>query len=219
MHTKKSFKVARPMQRGGMKTSALGTHAGGQTWFGRLLVAMLALFALAAAGCDEGHEGDRCVLALSHNDCASSDLTCMQPTDCPETYCCSANSTNAFCQAGCNGGALSILFASCNTSSPSPLCPCINIINGINLGPLPAAQQPPGVDCSCVSVPDPIACLAQDAGSATPDAGSATPDAGSATPDAGSTTPDAGSTTPDAGSPTPDAGGDTGGSASDASGG
>jgi hypothetical protein len=116
MHTKNSFKVATPIQRGGMKTSAFDTNAGGRARFGRLLVAVLALFALAAAGCDEGHEGDRCVLALSHNDCASSDLTCMQPTHCPETYCCSANSTNPFCQAGCNGGALSIIFASCSTS-------------------------------------------------------------------------------------------------------
>jgi hypothetical protein len=169
--------------------------------------------ALAAAGCDEGHDGDRCVLALSHNDCASSDLTCTQPTDCPETYCCAAGSTNPYCQAGCNGGALSILFASCSTANPSPLCPCINVINGINLGPLPSDQYPAGVDCSCVSVGDPIACLAADAGTpdaATPDA--ATPDA--ATPDAGmpdAATPDAAApdaTVADSGSLVPDAGGD-----------
>src|SRR5580658_9741323 len=184
MHTEKSLNVAAPIQSGSVKTSALGTDAGGGAAFGRLWMVLAAVLGLGAAGCDEGHDGDRCVLALSHNDCASSDLTCMQPTHCPETYCCSANSTNPFCQAGCNGGALSIIFASCGTSTPSPLCPCINNINGINMGPLPIAQQ--GAGCSCVNTADPIACLAQDAGTATtPDAGSTMPDAGGAAPDAG----------------------------------
>jgi hypothetical protein len=210
MHTKKCFKIARPTQRGGMKTWAFGSRSGGRAGLARLVAGITALLALAAAGCDQGHDGDRCVLALSHNDCASSDLTCMQPTDCPETYCCSDNSSNPYCQAGCNGGALSILFASCSTATPSPLCPCINVINGINLGPLPSDQYPTGVDCSCVSVGDPIACLTASADGGTPDAGGATPDAATpdaATPDAA--TPDA--TVADSGSLVPDAGGDASG--------
>jgi hypothetical protein len=166
----------------------------------RFKVMVLAVvLGLGAAGCDEGHDGDRCVLALSHNDCASSDLTCMQPTDCPETYCCSVGSTNPYCQAGCNGGALSILFASCSSASPSPLCPCINNINGINMGPLLPDQYPTGVDCSCVSVGDPIACLAAAADAGIADAGVADAgmaDAGMA--DAGDSTLDAGGSAPDA---------------------
>jgi hypothetical protein len=150
------------------------------------LLGIAALVAMSAtAGCDEGHQGDRCVAALSHNDCASSDLTCMQPTDCPETYCCPSAGTaitSTFCQPGCSGGALSILFATCSTASPSPLCPCMNIIGGLLIGPLSPDAYPPGVDCSCVGNPDPIACLAATA--STPDAGSATPDAGSSAPDA-----------------------------------
>jgi hypothetical protein len=150
------------------------------------LLGIAALVAMSAtAGCDEGHQGDRCVAALSHNDCASSDLTCMQPTDCPETYCCPSAGTaitSTFCQPGCSGGALSILFATCSTASPSPLCPCMNIIGGLLIGPLSPDAYPPGVNCSCASNPDPIACLAATA--STPDAGSATPDAGSSAPDA-----------------------------------
>jgi hypothetical protein len=180
MNTMNGFEATRSIRRGGMKTSLVCSRQ--ITWGGleRVLAALVGLAAMT--GCNEGHEGDRCVAALSHNDCASSDLICGQPTDCPETYCCSANSTNANCQPGCNGGALSILFASCSTATPSPLCPCINIINGINEGPLPASQYPSGTDCSCVAVPDPIACLAEtaDAGA---DAGS---DAGTSSSDGSS---------------------------------
>jgi hypothetical protein len=58
----------------------------------------------------------------------------------------------------------------------------MNIIGGLLIGPLSPDAYPPGVDCSCVGNPDPIACLAATA--STPDAGSATPDAGSSAPDA-----------------------------------
>jgi hypothetical protein len=189
------------------------TKKGFKVGFGRLLVALASVPGLGAAGCDEGHDGDRCVLALSHNDCASSDLTCMQPTDCPETYCCSANSMNPYCQAGCNGGALSILFASCSTTTPSALCPCINVINGINLGPLPPDQYPPGVDCSCVSVGDPIACLAAAADAGMADAGMADTsmadtsmaDTGMADTSVDAGVEDAGDATLDTGASVPDA--------------
>jgi hypothetical protein len=194
MHTKKStFRVSRSIQRGGMKTSAFSTREVGRARVERLLWAVAAALALAAAGCNEGHEGDRCVMALSHNDCASSDLVCGPVTDCPETYCCpvSGMSSNAFCQPGCAGGALSIIFASCTTANQSPLCPCImgeNYPAPVNYGPLPASQYPPGVDCSCVQAPDPIACLAMMAEAGT-DAGSSSEDASTdgASPESSST--------------------------------
>ncbi|MGA3124486.1 MAG: hypothetical protein ABSF69_27320 [Polyangiaceae bacterium] len=162
-----------------MKTSAFGPREVGRARIERLLLAVAAALALAAAGCNEGHEGDRCVAALSHNDCANSDLVCGPVPDCPETYCCPASgmSSNAFCQPGCAGGALGIIFASCTTATPSPLCPCIlgeNYAAPVNYGPLPASQYPPGVDCSCVATPDPIACLAMMADGGTEDGGFST---------------------------------------------
>src|SRR5271166_5113271 len=134
MHTRNKFNVAGSIRRGGMKTSAFGTRDIGRSGAERLLVALATVVGIAAAGCDEGHEGDRCVAALSHNDCASSDLTCTQPPNCPETYCCSANSTHPNCLPGCSGGGLSIAFAmvggTCSSSTPDPLCACLNIVGG-----------------------------------------------------------------------------------------
>jgi hypothetical protein len=182
MHTKNSsFKVARSIRRGGMKTSALRTLDGARS-IGCLLLALMVVLTFGTGGCAEGHQGDRCVAALSHNDCASSNLTCGPVTDCPETYCCPNDGspiTSAYCMPGCSGGALSIIFASCSTSAPSPLCPCINNINGENLGPLSPDQYPVGVDCTCVAMPDPIACLAMAAEGGMPDAGSTTDGASS----------------------------------------
>jgi len=155
-----------------MKTSAFGTREIGRPGIERLLLALAAVLALAAAGCDEGHEGDRCVAALTHNDCASSDLVCTQPANCPETYCCpvSGMSSNPYCQPGCGGGGLSIAFAmvggSCSSSTPNQLCSCLNIVNGIIVNTLP--QGGPG--CQCVNDPDPLGCLAAEGG--TPEAGS-----------------------------------------------
>jgi hypothetical protein len=183
MHTKKSFKAPRSIRRGGMKTSAFGIREIGRSGVERLLLVLAAVLALATAGCDEGHEGDRCVATLSHNDCASSDLVCGNGMggplpDCPETYCCpvSGMSSNPYCQPGCGGGALSIIFASCSTSTPNALCPCINNINGINEGPLSPDNYPTGVDCTCVAADDPIACLAAAADSGTPEAGGSSTD-------------------------------------------
>ncbi len=63
-------------------------------------------------GCNVGHEGDQCNPSLSHDEC-SAGLSCQQPTNCPENYCCptSGTSSNVFCQTGCNGGQASICAA------------------------------------------------------------------------------------------------------------
>jgi hypothetical protein len=76
-------------------------------------------------GCDynEGAEGDRCNPLLTSNEC-NSGLVCSgypigQSTAypiafCPENYCCPpdlSQSTNPYCQPGCNGGAASICSA------------------------------------------------------------------------------------------------------------
>jgi hypothetical protein len=74
------------------------------------LVALVVGLSAVALGCEQGAEGDRCVLALSHNDC-NSGLVCTQPSLCPETYCCPPNVTSTsspYCQEGCNGGAAAI---------------------------------------------------------------------------------------------------------------
>jgi uncharacterized membrane protein len=81
---------------------------------GRLgaLAALVALgLLLAANGCLEGAQGDRCNpdLAAGESDCAAG-LTCQQPVDCPESYCCPTTgpSTSPYCQPGCAGGQASI---------------------------------------------------------------------------------------------------------------
>jgi hypothetical protein len=98
--------------------------------------AVLAL-SVTAAGCfmtgglsDTGvSEGNRCNPLDTHNEC-SSGLVCTgqgsSPTVpfCPENYCCSVdssgniNSSNAFCQPGCAGGAASI----CKANSDPGAC-------------------------------------------------------------------------------------------------
>jgi len=59
---------------------------------------------IAATGCDQGKEGDRCNPDLSHDEC-NSGLTCQQPSTCAENYCCptpASGSDNAYCNgAGC----------------------------------------------------------------------------------------------------------------------
>jgi hypothetical protein len=73
---------------------------------------------LTTNGCNQGAEGDRCNPDLTQSspaptyneDECGSGLTCQQPANCPENYCCPtppATSTNPNCQAGCNGGAQS----------------------------------------------------------------------------------------------------------------
>src|SRR5580704_2465310 len=66
---------------------------------------------LCPNGCAQGAEGDRCNpdLATGESDC-NAGLSCQQPVDCPENYCCpmEGSSDNPFCQPGCNGGQASI---------------------------------------------------------------------------------------------------------------
>ncbi len=94
-----------------------------------LLGVLLVPLTLAGAGCLEGgftdnnvSEGNRCNPLDSHNECASGLVCTGQGSSpavpfCPENYCCSVDSngnldsSNAFCQPGCAGGAASICTA------------------------------------------------------------------------------------------------------------
>jgi hypothetical protein len=85
------------------------------TTYSRIRIALgvvTAALALMEIGCEIGNEGERCNPDLSHNEC-NSGLSCQQPANCPENYCCpkSGTSTNVFCQPGCNGGQASICAA------------------------------------------------------------------------------------------------------------
>lgn len=76
-----------------------------------------AVAVVAAVGCSQGGEGDRCVIALNangHDECGGG-TTCTAVPYCPETYCCPLNADgtlaangNPNCQPGCAGGAASI---------------------------------------------------------------------------------------------------------------
>jgi hypothetical protein len=202
------------------------------------LAAGAAVIALLAVGCDASTTsvGQRCIptaydppnpvnvvnpnpsgVALSHDFCDNG-LSCFNPPDCAEYYCCPTDdptsSSNGYCQAGCQGGALFILISGCNASGwaappgwPGTLvggnppagwspdfCSCFEF--GATYGsPVGGPTSSTGM-CACAGVQDPIACLAM---LAAEDGGMPSPDAGS--PDAGS--PEAGS--PEAGAP------DTGG--------
>jgi hypothetical protein len=79
---------------------------------GVALFALVGTLALGGGGCNVGNEGERCNPSLSHDECGAG-LSCQQPKDCPENYCCptSGTSSNAYCQSGCNGGQASICAA------------------------------------------------------------------------------------------------------------
>jgi hypothetical protein len=74
---------------------------------------------LGGAGCQQGQEGDRCNPSLSHDECGAG-LSCQQPVDCPENYCCpkSGASSNPYCQPGCAGGQASICAAGGDADCP-----------------------------------------------------------------------------------------------------
>ncbi len=78
---------------------------------------------LAPNGCLQGREGDRCnpSLAPGEDECGGG-LSCQQPADCPESYCCPVmgSSTNPFCQPGCAGGQASLCDAGGSADCPSP---------------------------------------------------------------------------------------------------
>jgi len=79
---------------------------------GWALALSIGLFAVTGTGCNQDQEGDRCNPDLSHDEC-NAGLSCQQPVDCPENYCCpvSGTSSNPNCQPGCNGGQASICAA------------------------------------------------------------------------------------------------------------
>ncbi len=88
--------------------------------FGIRVALLLGGIALGGnGGCDVGNEGERCNPSLSHDECGAG-LSCQQPVDCPETYCCPASgqSDNPNCQPGCNGGLASI----CDAGGADPDC-------------------------------------------------------------------------------------------------
>ena len=73
-----------------------------------LLVSSMAL-ALAAPGCNEGGEGNRCNPLLSHDECGGSNLVCSGPGtshplpgSCVENYCCPPDPTTSS-NPECNG--------------------------------------------------------------------------------------------------------------------
>ncbi|HEY5239918.1 MAG TPA: hypothetical protein VIJ22_00570 [Polyangiaceae bacterium] len=88
---------------------------------GIALVTLTGALALGGGdGCNVGNEGERCNPHLSHDECGAG-LSCQQPSDCPENYCCPMSSTsrNAYCQPGCNGGRASICAAGGDADCPS----------------------------------------------------------------------------------------------------
>jgi hypothetical protein len=227
---------------------------GARTGGGRLAAALAVLaVALLAAGCDASTTsvGQRCVptvndppnpvnvvnpnpsgVSISHDFCDNG-LSCFNPPDCAEYYCCPTtdptSSPNGYCQAGCQGGALFILISGCNASgwaappgwpgtlvggNPPPgwspdFCNCF--LFGATYGATIGGPVSSTGICACAGVQDPIACLAATANDGGTEGG--TSDAGS--PDTGSSeagSPDA--ETPDTGSPdagTPDTGTSEGG--------
>lgn len=88
-----------------MKTFSRNVHAA--------LAALVAaaLLVWAPNGCLQGREGDRCnpALAPGEDECGAG-LSCQQPQDCPENYCCPVTGTamSPSCQPGCAGGQASV---------------------------------------------------------------------------------------------------------------
>jgi hypothetical protein len=88
---------------------------------------------VGGGGCSVGAEGERCNPNLSHDEC-NGGLTCQQPLNCPENYCCptSGTSSSVFCQPGCNGGQASICAAGGDAD-------CWELEDGGDAGPESAA--------------------------------------------------------------------------------
>ncbi len=97
-----------------MKSMATKKTNGRALKAGALFLFTTGALLVAAHGCSQGHEGDRCNPALtnvygSDEDECGSGLACGQPADCPESYCCpDGGATSPFCAPGCNGGQASI---------------------------------------------------------------------------------------------------------------
>lgn len=170
------------------------------------LTAALAVIASVVVGCDASTTsvGQRCIptvndppnpvnavnpnpsgVSISHDFCDDG-LSCFNPPDCAEFYCCPTinptSSGNGYCQPGCQGGALFILISGCNASGwaappgwPSTLvnqappagwspdfCSCF--LFGATYGVAIGGPVSNAGICACAGAPDPIACLATTAG-------------------------------------------------------
>ncbi len=81
-------------------------------------IALAAFVSVVSVGCNQGAEGDRCNPDLSHDECGSG-LSCQQPAECPENYCCpvTASSANPNCQPGCTPGGVAALCSSDPTAA------------------------------------------------------------------------------------------------------
>lgn len=72
------------------------------------LLTVVALgFVAIGVSCNQGREGDRCnpVAAANGEDECGSGLSCQQPTNCAENYCCPTDlsqATNGFCKSDPN---------------------------------------------------------------------------------------------------------------------
>jgi hypothetical protein len=103
---------------------------------------LLAALSIVLAGCVGGFfnenlsEGDRCNPLDSHNECSGGLVCTGQGSSavipfCPENYCCSVdssgniNSTNPFCQPGCNGGADAICKAAMAGNAAADFNACV----------------------------------------------------------------------------------------------
>jgi hypothetical protein len=169
-----------------------------------LVGALFAVVSLAGAGCIGGwtdtgvSEGHRCNPLDSHNEC-SSGLVCTGQQQspaipfCPENYCCSVdssgniNSSNVWCQPGCNGGAASICAANkdpgaCALAGGASLAAAMALDEDGGAAP-PATTDDAGTDGGSQedATAAPPAEAGTDAGAAPPDAGT---DAGAAPPPA-----------------------------------
>jgi hypothetical protein len=136
-----------------------------------LVGALFAVLSLAGAGCIGGlsdtgvSEGHRCNPLDSHNEC-SSGLVCTGQQQspaipfCPENYCCSVdssgnlNSSNVWCQPGCNGGAAAICTATmdpgaCALSDGGSLAAAMALDEDAGAAaPPPATTDDAGTDAS-----------------------------------------------------------------------
>src|SRR5580658_10056337 len=113
-----------------------------------ILTILLASVAAVLTGCDQGAEGDRCNPDLVDSNECNGNLVCTQPASCPENYCCPPDggaSTNPNCQAGCNGGALSICEA-----QPDALIACIQA----DAATLPTTPIDAGIDSTLSNAND-----------------------------------------------------------------
>jgi len=124
---------------------------------GTALAALVATAAIAAAGCNQGGEGNRCNPNLSqgHNECGGG-LVCNAAIPlCPEAYCCPAaadgglgSSSNPNCQTGCAGGAASICNAGQTGSAEACAFACQNDPGDLTSASTACASPDGGSDAS-----------------------------------------------------------------------